>query len=261
MKTFRAAFLAGVLGATLVVPVAGAPDAQAHGWVTSPPSRQDTCATGAAPFDCGTVKYEPQSVEAPKGSMQCSGGNPAFAILDDASKPWPVTSVGPTLTVQWKLTAAHSTSLWEYFVDGRSYRTFDQGGAQPSSTISHTLTNLPAGRHTILARWNVSNTTNAFYSCIDVLVGEPTEPGTPDPTPSPTDPPTTPPTTPPTSPPTTPPSGQCAATPWSAGAVYVNGDVVSAEGRSWRAKWWTTGERPGTTGTWGVWADLGPCTT
>lgn len=258
MMKLRAAFLAVALASTLVIPVVGAPEAQAHGWVTSPPSRQDACATGAAPFDCGTVRYEPQSVEAPKGSMQCSGGNPAFAILDDASKPWPVTSVGPTLTVRWKLTAAHSTSLWEYFVDGRSYRTFDQGGAQPSSTISHTLSNLPEGRHTILARWNVSNTTNAFYSCIDIVVGAPGEPGTPTPQPTPTPTPTVLPTAPPTAPPT-PPSGTCAASPWSASAVYVNGDVVSAGGHAWRAKWWTTAERPGTTGIWGVWADLGPC--
>ncbi|MEV8026238.1 hypothetical protein AB0O43_00005, partial [Cellulosimicrobium funkei] len=31
-------------------------------------SRQDNCAKGTTSFDCGSIKYEPQSDEAPKGS-------------------------------------------------------------------------------------------------------------------------------------------------------------------------------------------------
>ncbi|MEW2517353.1 glycosyl hydrolase family 18 protein [Actinacidiphila alni] len=54
-------------------------------------------------------------------------------------------------------------------------------------------------------------------------------------------------------------SSGCTATPWSSSAVYVGGNTVSYNGHTWKAKWWTTGETPGTTGEWGVWQDLGAC--
>jgi chitodextrinase len=54
-------------------------------------------------------------------------------------------------------------------------------------------------------------------------------------------------------------AGGCTATAWSSTAVYVGGDTVSYGGHAWKAKWWTTGETPGTTGQWGVWQDLGAC--
>ncbi len=69
----------------------------------------------------------------------------------------------------------------------------------------------------------------------------------------------TPTTTPqPTATPTLPPEA-CTAPPWDPNTVYLAGDVVSHNGHLWRAKWWTRGEEPGTTGPWGVWEDLGPC--
>ncbi|WP_037864042.1 chitinase [Streptomyces sp. NRRL S-340] len=52
---------------------------------------------------------------------------------------------------------------------------------------------------------------------------------------------------------------QCTAAPWSRSAVYTGGQQVSYKGHNWKAKWWTTGEEPGTTGEWGVWQDLGAC--
>ncbi|MBN0041802.1 lytic polysaccharide monooxygenase [Cellulosimicrobium cellulans] len=242
MRRLRAVLLAAVVGAVAIIaPVAIAPSASAHGWITSPPSRQDHCAKGTTSFDCGSIKYEPQSVEAPKGSMQCSGGS-GFSILDDNSKPWPRTQTGTSVTFQWNLTAAHNTSTWEYFVDGVLFKTFNQGGAQPPSNISHTLTGLPEGNHTILARWNVSNTVNAFYNCVDLKIGSGgTDPGDPDPEP------------------TDPEPGECTAPAWSAGSVYLGGANVSHDGRNYQAKWWTTGENPAQSGQWGVWKDLGPC--
>ncbi|MFF2270374.1 lytic polysaccharide monooxygenase [Cellulosimicrobium cellulans] len=242
MRRLRAVLLAAVVGAVAIIaPVAIAPSASAHGWITSPPSRQDHCAKGTTSFDCGGIKYEPQSVEAPKGSMKCSGGS-GFSILDDASKPWPRTQTGTSVTFQWNLTAAHNTSTWEYFVDGVLFKTFNQGGAQPPSNISHTLTGLPEGNHTILARWNVSNTVNAFYNCVDLKIGSGgTDPGNPDPEP------------------TDPEPGNCTAPAWTAGGVYLGGANVSHDGRNYQAKWWTTGENPAQSGQWGVWKDLGAC--
>lgn len=40
---------------------------------------------------------------------------------------------------------------------------------------------------------------------------------------------------------------------WKADAVYVGGDEVTYNGRLYRAKWWTTGEKPGSAD---VWEDL-----
>lgn len=51
----------------------------------------------------------------------------------------------------------------------------------------------------------------------------------------------------------------CTSPAWSSSAIYVNGDQVSHNGHEWQAKWWTQNEEPGTTGEWGVWEDLGPC--
>ncbi|GAA2299039.1 hypothetical protein GCM10009853_064100 [Glycomyces scopariae] len=51
----------------------------------------------------------------------------------------------------------------------------------------------------------------------------------------------------------------CEGPAWRSSAVYVGGDLVSHQQREYRAKWWTTGETPGTTGQWGVWQDLGAC--
>ena len=62
----------------------------------------------------------------------------------------------------------------------------------------------------------------------------------------------------PTATPTTS-GGSCASPAWSRTAVYVGGNTVSWVNREWRAKWWTQGEEPGTTGQWGVWEDKGAC--
>ncbi|MEU6852792.1 chitinase [Actinacidiphila alni] len=51
----------------------------------------------------------------------------------------------------------------------------------------------------------------------------------------------------------------CTTASWSSSAVYVGGNTVSWKGHNWKAKWWTQGEEPGTTGEWGVWQDLGAC--
>ena len=224
--------------------------AHAHGWVVTPPSRQELCARGRV-ANCGPVQFEPQSVEAPKGARSCSGGG-AFTVLDDEGRNWPATSVGSSVTITWRKTAAHRTSNWLYYVDGRLHATFDGQMRQPNPSTSHTLSGLPGGRHKILAVWNIGDTVNAFYNCIDVQVGGGGGGGgSPPPT-------TRPPSTPPSSPPSTPPSGACGQA-WSRAAVYTGGMTVSHRGASWKAKWWTQGQEPGTTGEWGVWQQTGTC--
>ena len=204
--------------------VAVAP-ASAHGYISSPPSRQANCASGAV-ANCGDIIYEPQSVEAPKGSKLCNGGGSRFAVLNDTSKNWPAASVGQTVTFNWVITARHSTATWEYFIGNTLLASFNDGGAQPGATKSHTVSmGGYTGRQTLLARWNIADTANAFYSCVDLNIG-----GGGSTTP-PTTPPTTSPTTdPPTTSPTTPPAGGT----WAAGTYYAVGSVVTYGGASYR---------------------------
>jgi chitin-binding protein len=209
--------------------------AQAHGYISSPPSRQAMCAQGRV-ANCGDIIYEPQSVEAPKGSLQCNGGGSRFTVLNDNSRNWPATSVDQNVTFNWVLTARHATSTWEYFVGSTRIAVFNDGGQQPGATKSHNV-NLGGrtGRITVLARWNIADTVNAFYSCVDLQVGG--GGGTPPPPPPP------------------PACGPA----WVVSAIYTAGATVSHLGRRWTAQWWTTGEEPGTTGQWGVWRDQGAC--
>ncbi|GAA4607883.1 chitin-binding protein [Actinoplanes octamycinicus] len=230
-----AATAAAVMVAPLAAVLAPAPPAAAHGWITSPPSRQDQCATGTV-SGCGQVAYEPQSVEAPKGARTCSGGS-GFTVLDNDNAGWKATDIGSSAAFTWRNTAAHRTLNWQYYVDGQLHQTISGNASQPPSTVSHTLTGLPAGRHKILSVWNIYDTANAFYACVDVNVGGTGGGGGP--------------TTP-------PPTGDC-TTAWSASAVYTGGATVSHAGHNWTARWWTQGEEPGTAGQWGVWQDKGAC--
>ncbi|MEV8503361.1 lytic polysaccharide monooxygenase [Actinoplanes sp. NPDC051475] len=214
---------AATLGASLFVAVA---PASAHGYISSPPSRQANCASGAV-ANCGDIIYEPQSVEAPKGSMQCNGGGSRFAVLNDNSKNWPAASVGQTVTFNWVLTARHATTSWEYFIGNTRLAVFNDGGAQPGATKSHTVSMGGfSGRQTLLARWNIADTGNAFYSCVDLNIGGGGG------NPPPTTPPTNPPTTPPTTPPTQPPAGGT----WSAGTAYSVGSTVTYGGATYRCR-------------------------
>lgn len=209
-----------VLGSLLV---ASSP-ARAHGYVSYPPSRQAMCAQGRVP-NCGQIVYEPQSVEGPKGQRNCHGGVARFAILNDNSINWPTTSVGNSVTFTWTLTAQHATSTWEYYIGNTRIAVFDDGGRRPPSTVSHTV-NLGGrtGRHTLLAIWNIADTPNAFYSCVDLQIG-----GGGTPNPNPTTPPTNP-TPPPTQ--TTPPS-QPGGT-WTPGTTYAVGAIVTYGGATYR---------------------------
>ncbi|MFC4588473.1 lytic polysaccharide monooxygenase auxiliary activity family 9 protein [Sphaerisporangium corydalis] len=152
------------IGATVFI----ASPAMAHGYISSPPSRQAMCAQGRV-ANCGDIIYEPQSVEGPKGLRSCHGGNARFAQLSDESKGWPATSVGNTVTFNWVLTARHATSTWEYYIGNTRIAVFNDGGKQPGATVSHTVSlGGRTGRQKVLAIWNIADTANAFYSCVDL---------------------------------------------------------------------------------------------
>ncbi|MEV0264739.1 lytic polysaccharide monooxygenase auxiliary activity family 9 protein [Streptomyces sp. NPDC050617] len=166
----RLAVLIGAGVAPLIAVTLPVGSANAHGYVSSPPSRQAQCASGAV--QCGPIKWEPQSVEGPKGLKSCSGGNSQFAELDNDSKGWKVTPVGSTTSFKWKLTARHATSTWQYYAGGRKIAEINDGGQRPNETVTHQV-NFGGlkGKQKVLAVWNIADTPNAFYACIDVNVG------------------------------------------------------------------------------------------
>ena len=229
--------VAAVLGSLFI-----AAPASAHGYVSAPPSRQALCANGTV-TGCGDIQYEPQSVEGPKGLRSCSGGNARFAVLDNESKGWPATSVGTSVTFTWVFTARHATLNYEYYIGNTRLAVFNGNGQQPPQTLSHTVSLAGfSGRQKVLAIWNISDTVNAFYSCIDVQIGGGGGNPTPTPSPSRTAPPTTAaPTTaaPTTAAPTTAAPTTAAPTvsgTWKAGTAYRIGDVVTYNGVSYRCR-------------------------
>jgi chitin-binding protein len=224
----------GTLGSTLV----GAGPALAHGYVSAPPSRQALCAAGTV-ANCGQIQFEPQSVEGPKGLRSCDGGVAGFSVLADESRDWPAKAVGSTVTFTWVMTARHRTSNWEYFIGDKKVATVDGGNAQPAAVETHRI-DLSAfpGRRTVLAVWNIGDTANAFYSCIDLNVGGSGADSGSAPTTAPTTAPTAVPTTaaPTTAAPTSaaPPAGSGAE--WAPGVTYRTGDEVSYQGKRYRCR-------------------------
>ena len=169
------------------------------GATATPPTRRAArpVATGDV-TDCGAISYEPQSVEGPKGfpaagpadGSICSAGHSEFAELDDPrGGNWPTTSVDAgAQTFTWTMTAAHSTATFDYYITNDDYdptqpltrdmldlepiASIEMGGAKPDHTMTHDVT-LPerTGQHMILSVWNIADTVNAFYSCVDVDFG------------------------------------------------------------------------------------------
>ncbi len=170
MQKKRLAALIGAAIAPVIAVSLPAGSASAHGYISSPPSRQAQCAQGTV--SCGDIQYEPQSVEGPKGLTSCSGGNSRFADLDDDSKGWTVTSVGTTATFSWTYTARHATLNWQYFVGSQKLAEFAGNSQPPGDTTVHQVNfGSLRGHQKVLAVWNISDTANAFYSCVDVNIG------------------------------------------------------------------------------------------
>ena len=149
--------------------------ASAHGYVSYPPSRQARCRAGEVP-GCGDVRWEPQSVEAPKGSFDCNGDGPRFPELNDEAL-WESHSyfVAPgveSLIFTWTLTAPHRTASWEYFViteNNALLTSFNGHNQTPPFIVEHEVPLKDyTGRQTVLARWNIGDTNAAFYSCVDL---------------------------------------------------------------------------------------------
>ncbi|MET9649139.1 lytic polysaccharide monooxygenase [Streptomyces sp. NPDC006460] len=191
-KTGVAAVALGVAAASLFA----TSSASSHGYTDSPISRQKLCANGTV-TNCGSIQWEPQSVEGPKGFPSagpadgriCSAGLTQFAQIDDPrGGNWPATQVtaGQSYSFRWQFTARHRTTDFRYYItrngwdrtkpltraalDSQPFLTVPYNNQQPPATLSHSGT-IPAGKtgkHLILAVWTIADTANAFYACSDV---------------------------------------------------------------------------------------------
>lgn len=267
----------------------GSPSASAHGSIENPPSRVYNCykelttqtlspaclallAEGGAQqlYDWNGVRQGNANGQhrtiIPDGQL-CSGGSAAFRGLDLARTDWVASPIIPDANGNFEFvlnaTAPHATQAIEFYVTNDGHdptkplawsdlgaTPFCISGGVPLTDSRYRITcKLPTGKtgkHVIYNIWQRSDSPEAFYSCIDVnFGGAPSTPTTPS-TPAPT---------------ATPTAGAdgCTAAAWSAPVAYVAETLVAHNGHTWRAKWWTQGEEPGTTGQWGVWEDRGAC--
>ncbi|MFK8079006.1 MAG: lytic polysaccharide monooxygenase [Granulosicoccus sp.] len=164
----------------------------AHGWVEQ--SRNKLCAERINE-NCGSIVYEPQSVEGPDRFPEsgpddgtiAAGGSAAWVPLNEQSaNRWAKTPItAGRNTFEWFFTANHVTGDWRYFITRQDWNqnqpltrsqfdlapfcVKDGGFMRPAINTAHECF-LPSrtGYHVILAVWDVGDTTNSFYNVIDV---------------------------------------------------------------------------------------------
>lgn len=169
-----------------------------HGFVKKPPSRAYLCQC-AINYKCGSVRYEPQSVEAPKGfpkfgpvDKHIAGGG-QFTGLDETGRHrwmrielnkylFPRNKTHVTLSIQWHYTAAHRTRGFHLFGTVAGYdgsqplkrsnlRFIDyiaSTGHVPYTKYNHTISKKRLHSiGTLLSIWDIYDTGNAFYQVID----------------------------------------------------------------------------------------------
>ncbi|WP_443255991.1 lytic polysaccharide monooxygenase [Xenorhabdus sp. IM139775] len=164
-----------------------------HGYIDTPPSRALLCQKGINK-NCGSIMYEPQSVEGPKGFPQggppdgqiASGGVSQFKQLNEQSAGrWHHVTINKGINqFKWTITARHSTTSWQFFItkpdwdpnkpltraqfDLKPFCEHFDHGKKPDKVVSINC-DVPerSGYHVILGVWTIADTDNAFYQVID----------------------------------------------------------------------------------------------
>lgn len=124
----------------------------------------------------------------PDGKL-CGGGKDTYKGFNLARDDWPATAIAPNANGQfdflYKATAPHATKYFRFYVTKTGYNStqplkWSDLDSQPFCTITNnTLVNghykmscpLPqgkTGRHVIYSVWQRADSTEAFYSCMDV---------------------------------------------------------------------------------------------
>ena len=185
--------------------------ARSHGTMTTPPSRIYTCflsgpetttdpaclalknASGTAPFydwmsiNQANANSNHQAV-VPDGKL-CSGNNPTFSGLDLPRNDWQSTPIGPAADGSFEFvfrgTAPHSTKDWIFFISREGWsptqplRWSDMfefcrlGNVPLNDGNYHLRCPLPQGngKRVIYTVWQRADSTEAFYTCMDVNLG------------------------------------------------------------------------------------------
>ncbi|WP_306568009.1 lytic polysaccharide monooxygenase [Paenibacillus elgii] len=193
---FKLLAASGMMLVMVIIMLMFSDRASAHGYVESPGSRAYLCKLGQNQ-NCGSIVWEPQSLEAPKGFPQAG---PADGKIASAAGKFPEldeqyatrwSKVPMTVGMRmftWKFTAPHATTNWKYYITKQNWdrnaplsrNSFDltpfctenYGGKRPPSSYTNTC-NVPyrTGYQVILAVWEIHDTGNAFYNVIDVDFG------------------------------------------------------------------------------------------
>ena len=158
----------------------------AHGTITSPKSRVYNCYLEGPESPQSAACQAAVAVSGSQGFYDwngvrngnaggnhvqtCSGGSSAHAGLNLNRSDWVATNIsGGSTTFTWTLTAAHATSYYRYYIGGNLFCSIGPSGAQ--SSASHTCNVPGSGRQTIWSVWQRSDSPEAFYACVDVIVG------------------------------------------------------------------------------------------
>jgi predicted carbohydrate-binding protein with CBM5 and CBM33 domain len=206
--------LAALTGASVLVSLALAAPAFAHGAPSSPISRQAACAGGGSKtgtdacqaalkanggsfgtFDDVRVPNVNGNDKkfVPDGEL-CSGGLDAFKGLDLARADFPATSVtgGKTLSIKYTAPIAHQGSFRVYLTkQGYSptkklawgdldSKLADVADPPLSDGAFHFSVKLPqrTGRQILYIVWQTSNTPDSYYSCSDLVFPAASTPAT-----------------------------------------------------------------------------------
>ncbi len=186
-----------------------------HGFVNNPESRSYFCNQGGN-ANCGSIQFEPQSVEgadgfpetgAPDGTIAAAGKNEWAPLNEQSATRWKkrVIAAGRQ-SFSWHFTAPHVTRSFQYYItkanwnaneklsrasfDLNPFCRIDGGMQKPPVDVTHDCV-VPErqGYHIILALWDVGDTAATFYQVIDVQFGgtapapEPSKPSAPTPSP------------------------------------------------------------------------------
>ncbi|MFI8891127.1 lytic polysaccharide monooxygenase auxiliary activity family 9 protein [Streptomyces paradoxus] len=209
--TAHRAALAAALVTPLLLPLATAGPARAHGAPTDPVSRVVACspeggdragtaacraavAANGAPFTAwdnlrvANVNGRDRAV-IPDGKL-CSGGLPAYRGLDLARADWPSTRMAPgaKLTMRYVSTIPHTgtfrmyltkpgydpagTLSWSDLPEKPFAEVTDPALTDGAYRIAATLPSDRTGRHVLYTVWQNSSTPDTYYSCSDVVFPE-----------------------------------------------------------------------------------------
>ena len=154
-----------------------------------------TSDTNEKNLNCGSIQWEPQSVEGPEGFPEAgprdgkiASAQSAIAMgLDEQTADrWVKRPIqAGKQTFEWTYTANHVTRTWKYYMTKQNWNpnaslsrdSFDltpfcviEGNMQKPPMRHTQECNVPKrdGYQVILAVWDVGDTANAFYNVIDV---------------------------------------------------------------------------------------------